>query len=683
MKINENKAIATSCKRLSTSTQKFKRPDLVFESVNPETGKMKWELVEITCPWPWIDYDGETLEKAYRKKAGKYDVLRADLAREYPNQEVEQTAIVVGATGVFHKRSQLEFARVARVTRLQKKDLARWQRNVVDMAIHGSYQIFHESMEKAKFNQKNPPPPEVVEIIEMDLEPDADEEPVRIGTELDLDELTAIETYQASVQAREAALMEGRAAPEIKEHPDGHKDPERLKSARRDLDRLLTMRRAVRNHETFAAIDSVGQYKQTRVLRRSPSADDITHSDVTADQPAQITITLCAGGNREHEISVSERTSLDELRRIVSTEAGGRCVVEPDQFPLKNGTEVRVIPVFVPDGRNVDDKDLVVPYLKYKEHYRPIATLPDAPIELSAAIAADYMNQQCMVTIPRRPIRSGDEIVMITAGDIQIKQEAKLQALREEDKVILPPVKPRPPPTMQQVLNQSAPRAHSREILAPWEIAKPELAAREQVLVILELQNAIQEPSTRKAFITRRKDDTWEKAAQRAFGFPIKFDTEVQSVEENQVLPCLVDFEEQEPRQSKEGSIHISPRTPLSFPIGIKAMFNDQTADITIQNNTPVARVEAILSMRWGVQVQFAPNQSLVWAPNKRFEFVSTMPGQRAALTEEMRARLAEETSSRKWRMTLTVVDGWSRYPVELIADTSMSWEQILGPWYQ
>jgi hypothetical protein len=55
---------------------------------------------------------------------------------------------VVGATGVFHKKSQLEFAKA---TRLQKKDLARWQRNMVDMAIHDSCQIFHESMEKANF----------------------------------------------------------------------------------------------------------------------------------------------------------------------------------------------------------------------------------------------------------------------------------------------------------------------------------------------------------------------------------------------------------------------------------------------------------------------------------------------------------------------------------------------------
>jgi hypothetical protein len=101
----------------------------------------------------------------------------------------------------------------------------------------------------------------------------AEEDPVQMGMEMDLDELTAIETHQASVQARDAAMMDGRPIPEIEEHPDGHKDPERLKAAQRDLDRLQTMRRAVRAHETFAAVDSLGEYKKTRVLRRSPSAE--------------------------------------------------------------------------------------------------------------------------------------------------------------------------------------------------------------------------------------------------------------------------------------------------------------------------------------------------------------------------------------------------------------------------
>jgi hypothetical protein len=52
LKINENKAIQTTCDEMSTSTARFKRPDLVYESVDPETGNSKWQLLQITCPWP-------------------------------------------------------------------------------------------------------------------------------------------------------------------------------------------------------------------------------------------------------------------------------------------------------------------------------------------------------------------------------------------------------------------------------------------------------------------------------------------------------------------------------------------------------------------------------------------------------------------------------------------------------
>jgi hypothetical protein len=205
---------------------------------------------------------------------------------------------------------------------------------------------------------------EILEQHEADLSPDADEDPVQMGMEMDLDELKAIETYQASIQAREAAMMDGRAIPEVEEHPDGHKDPERLKAAQRDFDRLQTMRRAVRAHETFAAVDSLGEFNQTRVLRRSRSADDVAHPDTPNEQRANVEITLCVGGNRDYKLTVSERTTRDELRRIVSTQQSGRCMVEPDQFPLKNGTEVRVIPVFIPQISDDAQMEVVVPYMR-------------------------------------------------------------------------------------------------------------------------------------------------------------------------------------------------------------------------------------------------------------------------------------------------------------------------------
>jgi hypothetical protein len=58
---------------------------------------------------------------------------------------VEQATIVVGATCVFHKRSHVEFAKV---TRVQKKELARWQKHAVDMAIRGSYEVLVESRKR-------------------------------------------------------------------------------------------------------------------------------------------------------------------------------------------------------------------------------------------------------------------------------------------------------------------------------------------------------------------------------------------------------------------------------------------------------------------------------------------------------------------------------------------------------
>jgi hypothetical protein len=56
-------------------------------------------LTEITCPWSWVDHDGETLQKAYNKKVGKYDQLRREIAEAYPDRPVNEFTTVVTATG--------------------------------------------------------------------------------------------------------------------------------------------------------------------------------------------------------------------------------------------------------------------------------------------------------------------------------------------------------------------------------------------------------------------------------------------------------------------------------------------------------------------------------------------------------------------------------------------------------
>jgi hypothetical protein len=129
----------------------------------------------------------------------------------------------------------------------------------------------------------------------------------------------------------------------LEEHRNGHKDPERLASLRSDLDKLQELKRASRAHEYFAAMDPTGEYKSTPVMKRSISAEHLDTLGAFRVEPAQVKITLCIGGNCENEIFVSERTPMNDLRKIVSNHFQGGCRVQADEFPLRDGTEVLVI----------------------------------------------------------------------------------------------------------------------------------------------------------------------------------------------------------------------------------------------------------------------------------------------------------------------------------------------------
>jgi hypothetical protein len=125
---------------------------------------------------------------------------------------------------------------------------------------------------------------------------------------------------------------------------------------------------------------------------------------------------------------------MDNLRKIVSTEFEGRCHAQSDRFPLKDGTEVLVIPSFLPLLSPDSTMNVVGPDMAYKEHMRPIEIAPDTPDDMLETIATGYMSQPTKVIIPRRPIRSGDILTMVTLEDAQLAHEVKLQALREADK---------------------------------------------------------------------------------------------------------------------------------------------------------------------------------------------------------------------------------------------------------
>jgi hypothetical protein len=66
-------------------------------------------------------------------------MTRCDRNLQKPDQRIEQTTIVAEATGVFHESSQVKFAKV---TRLEGKDFARWQPNMVNMKLRCSYNVY-------------------------------------------------------------------------------------------------------------------------------------------------------------------------------------------------------------------------------------------------------------------------------------------------------------------------------------------------------------------------------------------------------------------------------------------------------------------------------------------------------------------------------------------------------------
>jgi hypothetical protein len=302
------------------------------------------------------------------------------------------------------------------------------------------------------------------------------------------------------------------------------------------------------------------------------------------------------GGNRGHQITVSERTSMDDLRKIVSTYFEGRCRVQPDQFPLCDGTRVLVTPSFLPLNSLESTMNFVVPYVVHNGHKRPLEIAPDTPIDMLEHIAALYRNQPTKIRVPRLPIHTGDEIIMIMQTDVQMAQEIKLQELREADKLLPPTVQPRAPPTMPQVLRQAPPRAQSRDIIPPWEMSKPTLKdfanQGDRIPVILHIEESIQGPSKKKVYLREHRDETWEKDTEQGFGFPVDIHPDVVVVTENLVVLYKVRFNpDYETPTATKGVFYVTPRVPLSFPIGIAAVFNEEITQITVPNNIPAVPI--------------------------------------------------------------------------------------------
>jgi hypothetical protein len=168
--------------------------------------------------------------------------------------------------------------------------------------LQSSCQIFVEGMEKAKFNREYPPSPKALAHLEI----------------------TGIEAYQASVTVCEIAVEKKRLPLPLEEHPDGNKDPERLKSLHRYPDQVQVINRVSRPHEYFSAIDSAGEYKQTRVMSRSISAEGLYQLGAFQVTAAQVLLRPNVGCDFSQTLVVPENIKMEDLLKVVSNNFQGR-----------------------------------------------------------------------------------------------------------------------------------------------------------------------------------------------------------------------------------------------------------------------------------------------------------------------------------------------------------------------
>jgi hypothetical protein len=195
------------------------------------------------------------------------------------------------------------------------------------------------------------------------------------------------------------------------EHRDEHKDLQRLESLHMDLEQVRVINRAAHAHEYFTVINSAGEYKRTKVMVRSISEKGLDKLSALHVELTQVTVRLDIGGDLRQSITVSERITMDDLRKTVAHHLQWRCRVQPKEFPAKDRTEVIVVPSLVPCKTLLDVcTPSTVPYLICKEYKSPIEILPDASGESSMEIATSYLDTPATVRPSKRPIRTDDEI---------------------------------------------------------------------------------------------------------------------------------------------------------------------------------------------------------------------------------------------------------------------------------
>jgi hypothetical protein len=578
-----------------------------------------------------VDHDGETLQKAYNKKVGKYDQLRREIAEAYPGRPVNQYTIVVSATGAFMKQSQTEFARA---TRLQGKQLARFSRDVVDAAIRGSFDIYTDSMSRIQYHREHKVEPEVADLLEkeaFDCAMDDDEETERpenrevepemkpgMSEEIEgLDEeISPIEKWQASFVAHEAAIAERRLPPEIGEHPDGHKSTKLLERPNQDLARCIVASRSKESR----TLHPLGEEIRRTNPPRAASAAAWTNAVPIPPSPI-VYVKLLLFGEHKSTISVPENITRDDLRKRASQEFRGRVAIQPDMFPVKEGSIVVCYPTYVPElEKGAEKMPIITPHLEREGKLYPLEVPANATFEDMVIVASNIMGCPSMLrTDTRFPLRTDDHVLIATEHDVHMEQ-MKLEALRVEDELKIS----QKLNAIQWTMADLPPRPASRDVLPLAQVfanPPPESVSKwgEEMEVHFEDVSGTQVSTPIGYVYTTKEGERWDRAASEAFGIPMHIvdpRTELKGME-NVILKCKPVFGEDEMTAPILAAGRRQFRGGTSYQVHIKLQFKDRMVPLEVLNSSPAEYVEFQARVHFGAVVEFNQPKPTTWTPGR------------------------------------------------------------------
>jgi hypothetical protein len=143
------------------------------------------------------------------------------------------------------------------------------------------------------------------------------------------------------------------------------------------------------------------------------------------------------------------------------------------------------------------------------------------------------------------PIRTDDEILIADEAHVGM-EEMKLDKLREEDEIQRKPVSS---PSMQMLFKQGPPLPVSREVsLRPSAVflppkPQPVPSWGDQVKITFRDISGMQKKQE-VAFVNQfRQNDNWPRDASRVFQLPMNVIDERTSVETDDVLTCMSDYD--------------------------------------------------------------------------------------------------------------------------------------------